>query len=129
MFNFLHRIFSKYPGVRYLCIGGFNTLMSLLVYYFLLLLHFNYLYASAITNVFGILEGFYLNSLIVFKHKAKLSGLLKYTSVYAISFILNLVLMYFWVDCLHISKFLAPIITIIILTVINYFLVKKFVFE
>ena len=128
MINFMKTVFMRHPIIRYLSVGGFNTLMSLAIYYSLLKLGLNYLLASAITNIFGVLEGFLLNAIIVFKHKVILSSLLKYSSVYVISFILNLILMYIWVDCLFVSKLIAPILTLAIITILNYFLVKRFVF-
>ena len=102
--------------------------MSLLVYYGLLLVHINYLLATSITNIFGIIEGFLLNSYIVFGHKPKFSGLMKYSTVYAVSFVLNFGIMYVFVDLIHMSPFWAPYPTIAIQTLLNYFLIKRFVF-
>lgn len=102
--------------------------MSLLVYYSLLLIHINYLLATSITNIFGIIEGFLLNSYIVFGHKPKFSGLMKYSTVYAVSFVLNFGIMYVFVDLIHMSPFWAPYPTIAIQTLLNYFLIKRFVF-
>jgi putative flippase GtrA len=108
-------IFNRYPILRYLFVGGFNTIMSLLVYYILVYFGANYLLATAITSIFGVIEGFILNSLIVFKHKVRWSGLLKYGLVYGLSFVLSLGIMFILVDTLAI-------------TIINYCLIKRFVF-
>lgn len=129
MLTYTFNLFERYPILRYLFIGGFNTLMSLLVYYALIYFNINYLLASAVTNIFGVVEGFVLNSLIVFRHKIKWSGLFKYSSVYGLSFIISLLLMYILVDTSHVSKFIAPIINTGVITVINYYLVKRFVFK
>lgn len=129
MIKFALNIFNKHQAIRYLFAGGLNTVISLLLYYGLLKLHVNYLVATSIANVFGVIEGFLLNAILVFKHKVKLSGLIKYSSVYGISFVNNLAIMYVFVELLYVSKWLAPIPTTIICTLLNYWMVKRFVFS
>lgn len=124
----LIQLFKKYPSIRYLFIGGINTIMSILVYNGLLLLHINYLIATGITNVFGVVEGFLLNSYIVFGHKPQFSGLLKYSTIYVISFVFNIIIMHIWVGILHMSPYFALYPSIALVTIFNYFLIKKFLF-
>jgi putative flippase GtrA len=129
MINFISNQFKKHPAIRFLFIGGFNTMLCLIVYYLLLKLNLHYLVASSITNIFGILNGFLLNSILVFKHRAKLSRLLRYLFVYAISFLLNIFIMYVFVGVLYLPKFISQIITIAILAIFNYQLIKRVVFS
>lgn len=129
MINKLIQIFNKHHILRYLVIGGFNTCACLLVYYILLQLNVHYLVASSITNVFGVLEGYILNSILVFKNKVKFTGLLRYSTVYTIGFINNLILMYIFVDIANLGKFIAQVLTIAIATILNYWMVKRFVFS
>jgi|LauGreDrversion4_2_1035121.scaffolds.fasta_scaffold21076_2 putative flippase GtrA len=113
----------------YLLTGGINTVISLLLFALMVKIGINYLLASCITYVFGIIEGYLFSSLWVFKHKIKFSGLFKYSGVYAIAFVINLVLMYLAVEMLLLDKILAQIIVTGVLTIINYQLVKIFVFH
>lgn len=113
----------------YLFTGGMNTVISLLLFALMIRVGINYLLASCITYVFGIIEGYIFSALWVFKHKIKFSGLFKYSGVYAIAFVINLVLMYLAVEVLLLHKILAQIIVTGILTIANYQLVKIFVFH
>ncbi len=129
MINYMRSLFDRHHVLRYLIMGGFNTLVCLAVYYGLLKLRVNYLVDTSITNIVGVLEGFMLNALFVFRQKIVFSGLFKYSAVYGIGFINNLALMYIFVDLLHVSAWIAPLPTIIICTVINYWMVRHFVFS
>ena len=129
LYKNLSKIFIKYPLVRYLFVGGLNTVISILLYNILLFFKMNYLLATAITNVFGVIEGFLLNSYIVFGQKPKFSTLFKYSTIYAISFVLNLIIMNILVGFMGVSKYLALYPAIVLVTIINYFLIKKFLFK
>ena len=114
----------------FLFIGGFNTLVCMLVFWlFSDKLKFNYLLSSGIMNIFGIIEGYILNAKFLYKTKLKFKELLKYFNVYAIAFILNLLLMYLFVSILGVQKICAQILTTGILTLLNYQIVKLFVFR
>lgn len=115
--------------IGFLFIGVFNTALSLILYAILLWLHVNYMLASAITFIFGVLEGFILNSLLVFKTKPHFKLLLKFTGVYTISMTLNLLMMHIFVEWFVIDKFVAQVITCALLAVINFYLVKNFVYR
>ena len=119
----------KKPFIIYLFTGGLNTLISLGIYSLMLKLGVNYLLSSSVTYVFGIIEGYILSSLFVFKHKIKLFGLIKYSGVYGISFILNFILIYLTVSFLGMNKIIAQIIVTAILTILNYTLIKILVFR
>ena len=115
--------------IKFLAIGSFNTLLCLLLFKWLLSFNINYLLASAIMNLFGILEGYILNAKLLYKTNLVLHELLKYFNVYAVAFTVNLLLMYALVSWLDLPKFSAQILTTAILTIINYQLVKLFVFR
>lgn len=80
-------------------------------------------------NLFGILEGYILNAKLLYKAKLEFKELFKYFNVYAIAFILNLVLMFAFVSFFSIQKLLAQILTTGILTILNYQIVRLFVFR
>lgn len=122
-------MYRKNPFFIYLFTGGLNTLISLLVYSLMLKLGVNYLLSSSVTYVFGIIEGYIFSSVFVFKHKIRLSGLIKYSGVYGISFILNFILIYLTVSFLGMNKIIAQVIVTAILTILNYTLIKVLVFR
>lgn len=122
-------LFSSNRFIGYLFIGSFNTVMGLLVYSALLWLGVHYLLASAATFVFGVLEGYTLNSFLVFKEKPRFKTLFKFTLVYCISLALNLLMMYALVEYLHLGKLVAQIITCVVLAGVNFYLIKAFVYR
>ncbi len=127
--NKILNLLSSNKFVGFLFIGSFNTVMGLVVYAVLLKFGLHYLLASAATFVFGVLEGYALNSFLVFKEKPKFKSLLKFALVYSISLVLNLFLMYVLVDGLHAGKLIAQIITCGVLAVVNFYLIKIFVYR
>jgi putative flippase GtrA len=117
--------------VLFVIFGGVNTIITLALYYLLLLLGINYLIASSIVYIAGIVIGYIFNSLFVFqtnsiKSPGKFS---KYLIVYIISFFINMALMYFFVTGSGFNNFLSQVLVVIILTIWNYFLCKKIVFK
>lgn len=86
----------------------------------------NYLVATTISFVIGVLFSYTVNSLFIFHQKLRYQTLLKYGVAYVLSYFINMLLMYVFVDWLLIDKFIAPILCMAIMAVVNYFLVKKF---
>ena len=80
-------------------------------------------------NIFGIIEGYILNAKLLYKLKLRFRELFKYFNVYAIAFILNLVFMFCFVSFWNMPKLPAQILTTGILTILNYQLIKLFVFK
>ena len=127
--NLLINIFNRFRGIRFLVIGTTNSVICFFLYAGLLKLHLYYLLASLLTFITGVLFGFMLNSLVVFKHKPHFIKLTKYFGLYCITCILNLSIMYLFVDILSLNKLLAQIFTMGIIAVLNYYLIKIFVFK
>lgn len=119
----------KKTFIKYLLSGGTNTLISLAI--FTIMVHFgvNYLFASSFVYIYGIIQGYVFNCKFVFHTQVIWQGLLRYSGVFAISFILNLILMYIGVDIFHLQKLVSQIIVTGMLTILNYQLIKLFVFE
>ncbi|MBX9867972.1 MAG: GtrA family protein [Burkholderiales bacterium] len=115
--------------IIYLIIGGANTLINLLIFYAFLQFGINYLIANVLCFIIGVLLGYILNTLIVFKAQLHFAALLKYSTVYLSSMAINLVLLFLLVHYAELNKMLAQIITTAIVTVVNYVLIKKIVFK
>ncbi len=115
--------------ITYLIIGGANTLINLLIFYIFLQLGVNYLIANVFCFIIGVLLGYILNTLIVFKNKLHFAALLKYSTVYLSSMLINIVLLFGLVHYGELNKMLAQIVTTAVVTVVNYLLIKKIVFK
>lgn len=115
--------------IGFLFVGSFNTMMALTLYTALLWLEIDYILASCISFIFGVFEGYILNSLLVFKTRPQFKSLLRFSLVYCISLLLNLVMMYLQVEYLHLGKLVAQIITSLVLAMVNFYLIKIFVYR
>lgn len=118
----------NHRAIRYLIVGGSNTVISLLLYYFFVIIGINYLIANAICFVIGVILGYTLNAIVVFKHPVKYRALIKYSRVYITSFLISSLMLYCLVKFGGINKIIAQIITVSLITVVNYLMIKKLVF-
>ncbi|WP_269430635.1 MULTISPECIES: GtrA family protein [Paenibacillus] len=115
------------PFIKYLLSGGFNTLVTYLMY-LLLLNIMNYNMAYSISYVAGILLSYYLNSVFVFQEKISLRKFIKYPVVYIVQYLINLVLLNILIEYAGLSTKIVPIITIVI-TIPITFLLTKFIIK
>lgn len=111
-------------------VGVINTVSSWIFYYSLLYFKVHYIIATTIAYILSSIIGFILNKVWVFKSKNKVSSsLFKYIVTYGSSYLLNIGLMYTFVDLLHISDKLAPILVLFFTVPYNYVLSKIWVFR
>lgn len=115
--------------LRYLFFGGLNTALTFSLYILLLKTGLNYLFASTICYAVGIIEGFLFNAWFVFHHKPRFSGLTKYGLVYAVAYLINLGLLFGLVHFMELDKIVAQLVTIIVVTILNFKLVQQLVFK
>jgi putative flippase GtrA len=100
-------------SVLFLIIGGINTVLNY-CFYLLCLLVFSYTVSFTISYVTGLLVGYCLNSLFVFKEPMRLSSFLRYPIVYVVQYLIGISLLYVIVEILHISPLIAPWIIIVV---------------
>lgn len=115
--------------IHYLFFGGLNTAITFILYALLIKIGVSYLLASSISYIFGIGEGFLFNAWFVFKHKPQLSKLTKYSLVYVVSYVINICLLYVFVRYCHLPKIEAQLIVTLIVTLVNFKLIKSAVFR
>ena len=63
---------------KFLISGGLNTLVCLLLYWVLIKVNVNYILASTLMFIFGVIEGYILSAIFIFKHRINLFHLAKY---------------------------------------------------
>jgi putative flippase GtrA len=111
-------------------VGVINTVSSWIFYYTLLFFSVHYIIATTIAYVLSSIIGFILNKTWVFKSKNKVSSsLIKYIITYGSSYLLNIGLMYTFVDILKISDKIAPILVLFFTIPYNYVFSKIWVFK
>lgn len=129
--------------VKFGIVGVSNTVISYVLYALSLLFFqryhlipkIDYLTAQFIAFILSVLWSFYWNNKLVFvmKEGEKRSiwkALLKtYISYSFTGLFLNSILLVLWVQLLHISEFLAPIINLLVSVPINFFINKLWAFR
>ncbi len=116
-------------------VGFSNTIISYLIYSFLVFLNVNYLIASIISFVVSVLNSFYWNNKFVFKknneeNRSIFSTLIKTFTAYSITgLFLNNILLVILIEKLIINKYLAPLLVLIVTIPLNFILNKYWAFN
>lgn len=131
--NILNYWFRVNEKIRFLLVGGYNTLFSYLL--FCLLQHmlkgiFHYMVILLFCHLITVFNSFVNLKYFVFRsNKNFLFEYLKVNIVYAVYFVLNAILLYILKDILQVNIYIAQLICIIILTTGSYFSHKYFSFK
>ena len=127
--------------VKFGIVGVSNTLISYIIYVVSLMFFerngllpdFDYIVAQVIAFFISVLWSFYWNRKFVFEAENEVSwpkALLKTYISYAFTGIfLSNVLLILWVQILHISKLIAPIINLLVSVPLNFILNKFWAFR
>lgn len=129
--------------VKFGIVGVSNTVISYVIYIVCLLLFqsrnifadIDYIIAQVIAFVLSVLWSFYWNNKMVFvekedQHRSWWKALIKtYISYSFTGLFLNSILLILWVQVLHISEFIAPIINLLVSVPINFIINKFWAFK
>jgi putative flippase GtrA len=105
--------------VKFGVVGISNALISFIVYCILIFMNTNYIIANTIGFIVSVFNAYYWNKKYVFK-KDPPGAIIKVFIVYGLTFVLNTILLFFMVNNLDISSYIAPIIILCLITPINY---------
>ena len=133
MFNKLFDLYKKYKEIiNYLIFGGLTTLISIFTYaLFAKVFHIDYLISNVLSWIIAVLFAYITNKIFVFESKSK-KNIKEITSFFffrVVSLIMEMVILYIFVDMLHIDDLVTKIIAQIIVIVSNYVFSKVFVFK
>lgn len=122
----LRRLLSQ-PFVRFLIVGGLNTLFSYCIFALLLMMGIPYPLAVLIASIVGILFNFRTYGALVFgSHDDRL--LLRFFAVYAVCYLLNLAPLA-WARHHGLSLYVAGAVVAIPVAFVAYTLNRLFVFR
>ena len=110
-------------GLRFAVGGGTNTLLTLLLYW-LLLNWLTYSVAFTVSFVVGILSGYAINTLLVFKTAWSWRKLMMFPSVHAVNYCLGLGIVFVSVDVLAVPARWAPLIATACTLPVNFLLTR-----
>lgn len=117
--------------VKFCIVGVSNTAISLAVYYIFIVINKElYILGNAVGFVVSVLNSYFWNSRFVFKKQDERGKTVVKTFIaYGTNLVLGSVLLYLFVDVLHISEFIAPLINLIITIPLNFVLNKFWVMK
>ena len=117
--------------IKFGLVGLSNAIVLYGVYYLLLKAGMHYILAYIIAFILSVLNAYLWNNRFVFKNSTEsfFKKIIKVYASYTFTFLLSTVLLYVWVDLLHISDKIGPIINIIITTPINFIMNKIWAFR
>lgn len=118
----------KGEGIRYLVVGGSNTLFTYVVY-LTLLAPLGYVYAFTVSFALGIVFAFVAYSSFVFRSSLKWHKLYKYPFLYVAQYICGLALLSALIKWLGLDERIAPVVNVIVLTPLTFLLNKWFLAE
>ncbi len=133
MFNKLFDLYKKYKEIiNYLIFGVLTTLISIVTYaIFAKVFHIDYLISNVLSWIIAVLFAYITNKIYVFESKSK-KNIKEITSFFffrVVSLIMEMIILYVFVDTLHIDDLVTKIIAQIIVIVSNYVFSKVFVFK
>lgn len=126
----IKRLFQQF--IKFGIVGASNTIIALVIYYTLVSLGVHYIIANLVGFVITIINSYYWNNKFVFKKKqenSKKKSFLKMACSYGITALLSNGLMYIFIDIISISKYIAPLICLVITVPINFLLNKLWAFK
>jgi putative flippase GtrA len=125
----IRRVF-KDQGVRFLFVGALNTFVGYGVYALLIYLRVHYFLAQLVSSGLAITNSYLWNKYFTFKSPEKSLGeVLRFLSVYAVVYLMNMLALYVLIDRYKVSPYIAGAVTLFLTTLISYFGHDKFSFK
>jgi putative flippase GtrA len=120
--------------IKFGLVGLSNTVISYLIYSFLVYINVYYILASIIAFIVSVLNSFFWNRRFVFGGKQNSSNIRRSMVKTFISYgltglVLQNILLFIFVDVFYFSKFLAPFFGLCVTVPLNFFLNKHWVFN
>lgn len=126
-------LYKKYEEIiNYLIVGGMTTLVSISIYaLFTKCFHINYMIANVISWIISVLFAYITNRIFVFKSKSEniVLEIYQFFKYRIFSFLIEIFLMYVFVELINIDDMISKVIVQIIVIVLNYVFSKLFVFK
>ena len=118
--------------IKFCIVGGINTLITLILFYILnKILGVNYIFSTVIGYLIGMINSYILNKKWTFHDDDKrvVFQFVKFAVVNSISLGINLLIMYIFVDKLHMDSMLSQICATGFTTLSNFIGSKVVVFR
>lgn len=110
-------------SLKFIIVGILNTIVGFAAYAaFIHFMHDNYLQALIFSHVVGVLHSYVWNNKWTFQQKGyDAKSAMKFISVYAVTFLVNLFLLTLLVDTIGMNKLIAQAMALFLTTVVSFF--------
>lgn len=116
--------------VKFGIVGCSNTLIGFGIYYVLVWFGMHYMIANVVSYIVSVLNAFYWNNKYVFHNTTHwLKAIVKTYASYGFSFFVGTVLLWGLVEWIHISKYFAPLLTLVLTVPLNFAMNKFWTFK
>ncbi|HDQ26278.1 MAG TPA: GtrA family protein [bacterium] len=116
----LQKILQK-KEARFIIVGGFNTVLTYIIYVALIYCGIHHLVSMAVVYVIGIVNGYIWNRVFTFKSREKPAGeFVRYAAVYVAVFFIGLAALYLMVDRAGMNPYAAGAVNVAVITVISW---------
>lgn len=117
-------------SIRFVFVGGINTLVGYGSYALFLMFNINYLISNTLSTIIGVANSYIWNRNFTFKSKASVKEeLTKFVSVYLVSYLISMLSIYILVSKLGVNEYVGGLLNLVVTTLISYFGHKKFSFR
>jgi len=107
--------------VRFLFVGVLNTVFGYAVYALLIYLKMHYFLAQLFASVLAITHHYLWNKYFTFRIPEKsVSEIVRFVSVYAISYLLNMAVLYISIEKFTMNAYVSGVICLFVTTIISY---------
>lgn len=124
--DFSFSVFNQYQFIRFLFVGGVNTLFGYSCFAFFIFIGVHYSLAVLFSTICGVIFNFKTTGIIVFKNKSN-KLIFRFVAVYGIVYLINVSFLKILITN-NINTYLAGALLILPMAVITFFLQKKIVF-
>ena len=136
MFNFVLSLINKYGEIiRYLIVGVLTTLVSVLSYYVCArIFTIGYMISTVLSWIISVLFAFITNKYFVFQSESGdknriFRECIDFFGCRIITLIIEIIIMWLFVDMIHVDDMISKIVVQFIVVVLNYVFSKLFVFQ
>jgi putative flippase GtrA len=120
MKGFINNLFED-KKVRFLFVGILNTIFGYAVYAFFIYLKIHYFLAQLLSSILAIAHSYLWNKYFTFRSPDRsASEVIRFVSVYAVSYLLNMGILFVSIDFFKWNAYLAGFICLLVTTVISY---------
>lgn len=112
--------------IKFLLIGGANTVITYLIYLGLLKL-LDYSIAYTVAYVSGMVISYFGHTFFSFNSEANFKSFIQYPLVYLVQFLVSYLIIHVLINALSVSEPLAPLISIILTIPLTFVMTKMII--